>query len=89
MRPKNAGANEMNAETIKKMIEAGLPGATAQVSGADGVHFEATVVCEGFSGKSMLAQHRMVYDTLGDKMQAGDIHALALRTYSPQQWDER
>ena len=71
------------------MIEAGLPGAEVQVSGPDGVHFEATVVCADFAGKPMLAQHRMVYETLGDKMQTGDIHALALCTYSPQQWAER
>jgi len=79
----------MNVDTIKQMIETGLAGAAVQVSGADGVHFEATVVCAEFSGKSMLAQHRMVYDTLGDKMQSGEIHALALRTYTPQQWNER
>ena len=81
--------SDIDAGSIKAMIEAGLPGSAVQVSGADGVHFEAVVVCADFSGKSMLAQHRMVYATLGDKMQAGDIHALALRTYTPQQWDER
>jgi len=79
----------MNTDTIKEMIEAGLPGAEVQVSGADGVHFEAIVVSDDFAGKSMLAQHRMVYESLGDKMQTGDIHALALRTYTPQQWAER
>jgi acid stress-induced BolA-like protein IbaG/YrbA len=79
----------MNADTIKTMIEAALPGAEARVSGADGVHFEATVVCTEFTGKSMLAQHRMVYEALGNKMQTGDIHALALRTYTPQQWQEQ
>jgi len=79
----------MNTDAIKDMIEAGLPGAEVQVSGADGVHFEAIVICDDFSGKSMLAQHRMIYEALGDKMQSGDIHALALRTYTPQQWAER
>jgi len=79
----------MNADIVKDMIEVGLPGAVVQVSGADGVHFEATVICPDFAGKSMLVQHRMVYDTLGDKMQSGEIHALALRTYTPQQWDQR
>jgi len=79
----------MNAEYIKTMIEAGLPGANVQVSGDDGVHFEAVVISDAFAGKNMLQQHRMVYDTLGNQMQAGEIHALALRTYSQQQWDER
>jgi len=72
----------MNADRIRQMIEAGLPGAHADVQGDDGVHFEATVVCEAFAGKLPLARHRMVYATLGDKM-GGEIHALQLRTVTP------
>jgi acid stress-induced BolA-like protein IbaG/YrbA len=72
----------MNAETIQRLIEAGLPGARAQVHGDDGVHFEAVVVSEAFAGKLPLARHRMVYATLGERM-GGEIHALALRTLTP------
>ena len=74
----------MNADSIRQMIETGLPGARADVQGADGVHFEATVVCEAFAGKLPLARHRMVYATLGEKM-GGDIHALALKTLTPEE----
>lgn len=72
----------MDADTIRRMIEDGLPGARAQVQGDDGVHFEATVVAEAFRGKLPLARHRMVYATLGDLM-GGAIHALALKTITP------
>ncbi|MEO5629676.1 MAG: BolA/IbaG family iron-sulfur metabolism protein [Thermomonas sp.] len=72
----------MNADAIRQMIETGLPGASAQVQGDDGVHFEATVVCDGFAGKLPLARHRMVYATLGGRM-GGEIHALQLRTLTP------
>ncbi|KRG88253.1 BolA family transcriptional regulator [Stenotrophomonas daejeonensis] len=72
----------MDAETIQNLIEAGLPGARAEVWGEDGVHFEATVVCEAFAGKLPLARHRMVYATLGELM-GGAIHALALKTITP------
>ena len=72
----------MNADTIQQLIEAGLPGARAQVNGDDGVHFEALVVSESFRGKLPLARHRMVYATLGDRM-GGEIHALALKTLTP------
>ena len=74
----------MNALQIQQMIEAGLPGARAQVDGADGVHFEAMVVSESFRGKLPLARHRMVYATLGGRM-GGEIHALALRTLTPEE----
>ena len=69
----------MDADTIKRMIETGLPGSQAHVSGPDGTHFEAVVISAAFQGKTTLQQHRMVYATLGDSMQS-DIHALALCT---------
>ena len=72
----------MDAETIRNLIEVGLPGARAEVQGEDGVHFEATVVCEAFAGKLPLARHRMVYATLGELM-GGAIPALALKTVTP------
>jgi len=72
----------MDSQTIKNLIEHGLPGARAEVNGADGVHFDAVVVAADFAGKLPLARHRMVYATLGDLM-GGAIHALALKTLTP------
>ncbi len=73
----------MDAETIRNLIEAGLPGARAEVQGEDGVHFEATVVCEAFAGKPLLARHRMVNATVKAQLDSGAIHALALKTVTP------
>lgn len=72
----------MDTETIRKLIESGLPGARVLVHSDDGTHFEATVVSEEFRGKMPLARHRMVYAALGDLM-GGAIHALALKTVTP------
>ena len=69
----------MTKEEIAKLIEAGLPGAIVKVIGDDGQHFEAEVVAAAFSGKPPLAQHRMVYATLGERM-GREIHALKLTT---------
>jgi acid stress-induced BolA-like protein IbaG/YrbA len=74
----------MDSHTLQTLIEQGLPGARAQVQGADGVHFEATVVSAAFAGKPPLARHRMVYATLGDRM-GGEIHALSLKTMTPEE----
>ena len=78
----------MNAETIRQLIEQGLPGARAHVEGEDGVHFEALVVCADFQGKLPLARHRMVYATLGSLM-GNEIHALALKTVTPEEAENR
>lgn len=69
-------------QQIRVLIEQGIPGARVEVQGEDGVHFEALVVSEAFRGKLPLARHRMVYATLGERM-GGEIHALALRTLTP------
>lgn len=74
----------MDSASIQALIENGLPGAQVEVDGADGVHFEATVIASQFAGKMPLARHRMVYATLGNLM-GGAIHALALKTLTPEE----
>jgi acid stress-induced BolA-like protein IbaG/YrbA len=69
----------MTKDDIKILIESGLPGASVTVTGDDGQHFEAVVVSAAFAGKTPIAQHRMVYATLGDRM-GREIHALQLTT---------
>jgi len=65
------------------MIREGLTGAKVSVTGDDGVHFEARVVCESFRGKATIQRHRMVYATLGELM-GNEIHALGLQTNIPE-----
>jgi stress-induced morphogen len=48
-------------------------------------HWEALVVSAAFAGKTPIEQHQMVYAALGELM-AGPVHALALKTYSPESW---
>ncbi|MBK6727874.1 MAG: BolA/IbaG family iron-sulfur metabolism protein [Xanthomonadales bacterium] len=72
----------MDTAHIRALIEQGLPDAEVSVQGEDGVHFEAVVVSASFAGKLPLARHRMVYATLGGLM-GGAIHALSLRTLTP------
>jgi len=74
----------MDSTTIAQMIRAGLPDSDVDVSGDDGVHFEAIVRCASFEGKSTLQRHRLVYATLGELM-GNEIHALGLRTELPEQ----
>lgn len=74
-------------EDIKKLIEDGLPDSEAIIEGDDGSHFDGVVVCKDFAGKNMIAQHRLVFATLGNRMQTGEIHALGLKTYTPEEWD--
>ena len=78
----------MTPDTIKQLIETGLPDAEVQVEGDDGTHFAARIISPSFVGKNMLQQHQMVYKTLGDKM-GTEIHALSLQTLTPEEWEKQ
>lgn len=74
-----------NAEEIKQRIEAAIPGAQAEVEDwtGGGDHFKATVTAAAFQGRSRIEQHRLVYDVFGAEI-GGPIHALSLKTRSPE-----
>ncbi len=74
----------MTANEIAELIRQGLPNAQVEVTGDDGQHFQAEVICPDFAGQSIVAQHRMVYATLGERM-GREIHALGLKTRAPTQ----
>ena len=75
----------MDADGIRHLIEAGLPGAQVLVADDDGVHFEARVASEAFRGLTTVRQHQLVYRALGPHM-GTSIHALALKTCMPEEW---
>ena len=67
------------ADELKQRIEDAIPGALAQVDGADGQHFSAVVTAPEFAGLSRIEQHRRVMGVFGNEL-GGRIHALALTT---------
>jgi len=77
----------LDTDQIKKCILSGLECDIVEVDG-DGHHFEAVIVSAAFRGKSKVQQHQMVYRVLGDRMRE-DIHALSMRTLTPEEWHAR
>lgn len=75
-----------SAEDISQRIEASIPGARAEVEDytGGGDHFRATVTATAFAGRSRIEQHRLVYEIFGAEI-GGPIHALSLKTQTPQQ----
>lgn len=51
-------------------------------------HFKVTLVSPAFENMSLIARHRLVNELLKDQL-AGEVHALALHTYTPTQWQQR
>lgn len=80
----------MNTTEIQGLILAALPGSEAQVydPNQDGQHFSAVVIAPQFRGMPMIQQHRLVNQALQSYLASGEIHALQLKTYSPEQWQQ-
>jgi acid stress-induced BolA-like protein IbaG/YrbA len=74
----------VTAESVKAGIEAGLACERVEVAG-DGQHFQALVVSRAFAGRSRVQRHQLVYAALGERMRE-EIHALSMRTLTPQEW---
>jgi len=72
---------------IEEVIAANLECDFIKVKGDDGTYFEATIVSPLFKDQSMIKQHQMVYQALGDMMRQ-EIHALSIKTITPEQWQE-
>lgn len=47
-------------------------------------HYKAVIVSEQFAGLNAVKRHQKVYAAVGELM--GQIHALALHTYTPDEW---
>ncbi len=48
-------------------------------------HFKVVIVSSDFEGKRKVARHQVVYGLLSEEM-AGGVHALALHTFTPDEW---
>jgi stress-induced morphogen len=70
-------------DELKQRIEATIPGAVAEVTSADNVHFQAHVRAGAFAGLSRIQQHRLVYDAFEPGELGGAVHALQLKTEVP------
>jgi len=53
-----------------------------------GDHWQVIIVSSAFEGKGLLEQHRIVNEALKEPLADQRIHALALKTYSPAQWEK-
>jgi stress-induced morphogen len=72
-------------DELKRMIEAALPGAEAEVSDETGTgdHIRATVAAPQFEGLSRIDQHRLVKAAVKERFDDGTIHALSVKTSLP------
>jgi len=57
-------------------------------SGNDTSHFRVVIVTEAFEGLRLIARHRKINTLLASEL-ANVIHALALHTFTPEEWAKK
>ena len=77
----------LTPDSVKIYIQDNLACEHVEVAG-DGQHFEAVIVSTEFRDKNRVQQHQIVYRALGERMRE-EIHALSMRTLTPEQWAEQ
>jgi acid stress-induced BolA-like protein IbaG/YrbA len=78
----------VDAEQIKQLIESQLPGSKVFSSG-EGCNFQVTVISEVFTGMMPLKKQQLVYSFLAEYIADGRIHAIGIKSYTPQQWRQQ
>ncbi len=72
----------MNGEELKQILSTGLDDCEVEVQ-IDGDKLNLDLVSASFSGMSRVKRQQAVYALLGDKISSGEIHAVTMRTMTP------
>jgi acid stress-induced BolA-like protein IbaG/YrbA len=78
----------MTPDELKHLISSGLHCTHLDLEG-DGRHWFATIVSPDFDGLRAIQRHQRVYQTLGTRMQTDEVHALSMKTFTPEEWAQQ
>lgn len=77
----------MNADDIKSILEQQLDKCDIKVD-VDGSHVNIIVVGDIFKGKRTVQRQQLVYAALQEHIASGVIHAVNMKTYSTEEWQQ-
>ena len=78
----------LDPRQVETWIAQGLNCEKVSVEG-DGQHFSALVVSQEFAGMNRVKRQQRVYQTVKDKLDSGELHALAMQTLTPEEWQAK
>ncbi len=75
----------VTVDALRERLQQAYPGDQVEVAG-DGYHFQVTIVSARFAGLRSVQQQQQVYAAVQDWIASGELHALSMRTFTPEQW---
>jgi monothiol glutaredoxin len=85
--PSSEGQAITHAE-VEGLIAAVYPQSEIHIEG-QGCDLSITVISGQFAGLTMVRQHQGVMAALSEPLASGRLHAVTLKTYTPEQWRSR
>lgn len=81
----------MDPSEVRNLIKQSIPDAHVQVEDERGTsdHFQIYVVSKVFQGKTLVEQHQLVQKALGQALEDGRIHAVQIKTETPDEWAKK
>lgn len=76
----------MNPEAVKALLVAAFPQAEAIEVSGEGSKYNVTIVSEEFTSLRPVAKQQRVYAPLNEHIASGAIHAVTMRTLTPEEW---
>jgi acid stress-induced BolA-like protein IbaG/YrbA len=74
-------------EQVSQILIEEIPDAKVMVDG-DGYHYQVTIITDSFEGMSKLKRQQLVYAALGKQIASGQLHALTMKTMTPNEWEQ-
>ncbi|NQX87894.1 MAG: BolA/IbaG family iron-sulfur metabolism protein [Halioglobus sp.] len=78
----------MDAGSVKALLQEHLPECEFHVQG-EGNKYDITAIGEVFQGLRPVKKQQLVYAALTAQIADGSIHAVNIRTFTPNQWQEQ
>jgi len=75
----------MEISEVTQLILSTIPDAEIHVQG-EGCNFTADVISESFGGLNTMNRQKKVLSSVKEQIVNGDIHALSVKTYTPEEW---
>ncbi len=75
----------MEPQQIEALLKAELELDEVRVT-QDGTHYKVIAVAEFFGGLSPVKRQQAVYAPLTEHIASGALHALTIKTFTPEQW---
>ena len=78
----------MEINLIKEIIKKNIDTTNIYIKSDDKIHFKAIIISNQFQNLNLINRQRKINKILNDFFLSGEIHALSLKTYTPEEWEK-